>query len=273
MSTNRLITVQLWSWIALVLFMVLPPSAASADCKGEWDVSGNWTITQDNGITAAFELREVKYNNGLFGWWQVYAGSAAFSAAGSDPMVAAPESQKGTVEGGFHSEYEFELTVKWNSGDVGIYTGDVDSEGNVAGFTERENARGPGTGAKWHGDGQAKCKPRPAVPCGPTFVWRDNFQGDTWCVYSDQTHRLANGTCIPGYVWRDRSDGDTVCVKPDERHRLANGTCSPGYVWRDTFNGDTVCVTPEQRDAAKAQKRRDELGEVPNHPGAAGMSH
>ena len=78
--------------------------------------------------------------------------------------------------------------------------------------------------------------------------------------------------CQAGFVWRDTFDGDTVCVKPEERHRLANGTCISGYVWRDTFNGDNVCVTPAQREAAQAQKRRDDLSILTNRSGPAVMT-
>jgi len=132
------------------------------------------------------------------------------------------------------------FTADWDGGATsGEYTAVVDDQGSVAGTTfDRSH---PEVTASWQGVGrQARCVP-------------------------------AAAHCDPGYVWRDNFDGDTVCVRPDERHRLANGTCSSGYVWRDTFDGDTVCVTPAQRDAAKAQKRRDELGEVTNRPGAAAM--
>ena len=81
----------------------------------------------------------------------------------------------------------------------------------------------------------------------------------------------AAAQCPSGLVWRERFDGDTACVTPDERFRLEDGSCRSGFVWRDSFNGDNVCVTPAQRAAAKAQKRRDELGVVTNRPGAASM--
>ncbi|MFJ6785873.1 hypothetical protein [Streptomyces yangpuensis] len=76
-------------------------------------------------------------------------------------------------------------------------------------------------------------------------------------------------TCMPGYVWRERWEGDTYCVPPSARdrerarnpHRQPGGgaygpsTCTPGYVWREQWEGDVKCVTPEERDRVKGQGR------------------
>jgi hypothetical protein len=146
----------------------------------------------------------------------------------------------GSVEGTTTGK-TFAFRVRWNAAAssvpaTGDYIGAFDEDGRISGSTSDLRT---GERADWTGD-------RPAN-----------------CIVVAAAH------CEAGYVWRDNFDGDTVCVRPDERHRLANGTCSPGYVWRDTFDGDTVCVTPAQREAAKAQKRRDDLGIVTRPRGPA----
>lgn len=81
-------------------------------------------------------------------------------------------------------------------------------------------------------------------------------------------------TCKPGYVWRDSFDGDTFCVTPAARQQVHNQnpnrqpgggaygpkTCKPGYVWREKFKGDTLCVTPAERQKAKGQGRVIDYG-------------
>ncbi|MFI8277962.1 hypothetical protein ACIGBH_24300 [Streptomyces sp. NPDC085929] len=81
-------------------------------------------------------------------------------------------------------------------------------------------------------------------------------------------------TCKPGYVWRDSFDGDTYCVTPEVRQWVHNQnpnrqpgggaygpkTCKPGYVWREKWDGDTLCVTPAERQKAKGQGRVIDYG-------------
>ncbi|MEV7442384.1 hypothetical protein AB0O22_14660 [Streptomyces sp. NPDC091204] len=81
-------------------------------------------------------------------------------------------------------------------------------------------------------------------------------------------------TCQPGYVWRDSFDGDSYCVTPATRdwnhsinpYRQPGGgaygpsTCMSGYVWREKWEGDVKCVTPEERDRVKGQGRNIDNG-------------
>jgi hypothetical protein len=242
MSTNRLIAITLKGGISFIVPMLILLSGARADC-GQWDLSGPWRFTQGESAVS-FDLQQT--GNTISGTGQYVMPQREDQYGLPMRRQANPGTVKGTIDGS-----NFRFTATWEFEAIGEYSGVVDAQGRISGQTYDKND--PEVTASWQGDHAAKClKPDKIKPL--------------------EAH-LETVQCESGYVWRDNFDGDTVCVKPDERHRLANGTCSPGYVWRDTFDGDNVCVTPAQREAAKAQKRRDELGEVGNRPGAAGMSH
>ena len=56
MKTNRL-TILLLHTIAYGFALLIASSPARADCTGDmkgWDLTGQWTVTQDNGITVLF---------------------------------------------------------------------------------------------------------------------------------------------------------------------------------------------------------------------------
>jgi hypothetical protein len=249
MNTTRSVVIPQRGWIALGLFALVLPCAAQADCRGAWDLSGPWNFTQSDGTKVHFDLQQTG---------DKISGTGTYSSqddtgwpAGVGPGVGATF-HSATVEGSINGS-NFRFAAPWSRApvdahtgraSVGEYTGVVNAEGGISGGTYDKTLYPDDTTSH------------------PEVTWQGNRPANC---------QAAAAQCVSGLVWRDNFDGDSLCVKPDERHRLADGTCRSGYVWRDSFNGDKVCVTPAQRTAAKAQKRRDELGELKNRPGAAAI--
>src|SRR5262249_46469540 len=134
---------------AAVCLAFLLPSAGFADECARWDLSGRFSIRQSNGFTVNFDL--IQTGSGL-------QGSADYG------------STRGDVSGQFSSFDEFEMTVRWDNGAIGGYTGSITPSfsfgriegGEIAGITVDQIHRG--SRASWSdkvpgnpGAGVAKC--------------------------------------------------------------------------------------------------------------------
>lgn len=47
---------------SLAACALLSPFAAQAACMGQWDLSGQWTLTQSNGYTVTLDLQQTPGN-------------------------------------------------------------------------------------------------------------------------------------------------------------------------------------------------------------------
>jgi hypothetical protein len=90
--------------------MLVPAAGAHAqDCQ-QWSADGVFKIRQDNGFRVTFVLSQRDED---------ISGIANYSGGG------------GNVEGFITSGGRLNLTVNWNNGSVGVYTGFVDDHGDV----------------------------------------------------------------------------------------------------------------------------------------------
>jgi hypothetical protein len=113
----------------IVSIALLLPSAALADECARWDLSGRFEIEQSNGFTVGFDLAQTGDS---------LRGSAGYG------------STSGNVAGHFSSLDEFEMTVRWSDGGIGVYTGSITPSfsngiiqaGNIEGITVDQIHRG-----------------------------------------------------------------------------------------------------------------------------------
>src|ERR1700687_6419757 len=92
-----------------VFFALLLPTAAQATCSGIWEASGQWSAVQSNGATPKFQILNTP--TGLRGSAEYYAGVGYLQ-----------QLVHGSADGAI-SRDNFQLTVYWENGSKGVYTG------------------------------------------------------------------------------------------------------------------------------------------------------
>ncbi|MGB3020617.1 MAG: hypothetical protein WBB50_00655 [Methyloceanibacter sp.] len=123
--------------------LLLGPSHVHAACMGDWDLSGHWELSQDNGYTVFLDLQQA--GNQI-------NGTAGFRS--SNTSTSANPIQDGSITG-----RSFSLTVDWRNfpgNKLGVYTGSIDDQGHIGGTTYDKNH--PGAKAGWSSGGTATCK-------------------------------------------------------------------------------------------------------------------
>lgn len=131
------------SWCCNLIFGVfifLMPHTARAACDGQWNLSGDWLLVQNNGAKATFSLQQSG---------NVISGSGAYPG------------RTGKVTGSIQGDGFF-FVVDWRhdwvtspSFETGQYTGTVDAQGRIAGSTF--DMQNPTSRALWHGNRTANC--------------------------------------------------------------------------------------------------------------------
>jgi hypothetical protein len=100
-----------WASIAIgIACLLAAPAGAHAQSCIQWSANGTFKIWQSNGIRVIFVLSQEGED---------ISGIANYSGG------------SGSVEGFITRTGRLHLTVTWNNGSVGIYTGFVDDDGDV----------------------------------------------------------------------------------------------------------------------------------------------
>jgi len=139
--------------ICLGLALAAPMAAADEPACAQWRVDGNWSAIQSNGPPAVFTLSQ----NG-----SVLLGKASYAVwyegglLETDDLTIVFGSVDGTIKGD-----NFDVTVYWNNGTTGVYTGKVGPQGRIEGSAY--DKLHPQTTAIWHSDGTALCPPPAAA--------------------------------------------------------------------------------------------------------------
>jgi len=237
----------------------LPLAHAHADCA-LWDFSQGLRLAQSNGANVSMTLnREGSALAGLAAWSGRTEGDGEPVSTGDNGTA------RGTNEG---NSVQFE--IKWGAGPVGVYTGQIDAQGNLRGTTfDRKN---PSSRADWSSTSPVKCvaakSPRPVKSLGKR---RPPVPAQVQPTQASTTRAAeGNDICGSGFVWRVARPEDYVCVSPVSRATVwqENGsaaqrwdpsgaygpkTCISGFVWREAFEGDVTCVTPQRRDEVREE--------------------
>lgn len=140
--------------------LVLLPALTHAQCA-QWDVAGQWNITQgkfvipvqlnQNGkVITGTAKHEASYNpeNKTFGTYRTVEGSI-----------------DGTVEG-----TSFNVQIYWPDGLVGVYRGTIGPQGRIEGDTYDKNK--PSSRANWYSTRVMTCRNTP--PIKPSIILNTN---------------------------------------------------------------------------------------------------
>lgn len=139
----------------ICLGLSLAPTVVAADepACAQWRVDGQWSAIQSNGPPPIFTLTQ----NGT-----VLLGKASYAVWTEGGLLEADDltivfgSVDGTIKGD-----DFNVTVYWNNGTTGVYTGKVGPQGRIEGSAY--DKLHPQTTAIWHSDGTALCPPPAAA--------------------------------------------------------------------------------------------------------------
>lgn len=253
--------------ILMIIVAAGPVGRAYGDCA-TWDL-GSIALKQSNDAFVSVGLR--REGSGL-------TGTAAWSGSTRDGNEQVSTGDNGVVVEGAHSGDRLDFVIRWGAGSVGVYSGRIDPNGNVAGTTfDRTH---PQSRASWStikplrcisavtpGQMQPAPTPRPVKKLGKRIA-----PPAQQAAAPAAPPRPANGSdiCLEGFVWRAARPEDLVCVTPLSRATVwqENGsaaqrwnpagaygpkTCISGYVWREAFEGDTTCVVPQRRDEVREE--------------------
>jgi uncharacterized protein YkwD len=148
-----------------ISFAMLLPSAAQAACS-QWDLPGSWIAMQSNGSQPTFTLQQTD---------TLLQGSARYTYVHKDKCVLVQcgddyYTVQGSVDGTITGD-SLDVTVYWEDGGVGGYTGKIGPTGRMTGTTVDKN--NPGNVATWYSDEPFKCRaaaapPVAVTPPGPT---------------------------------------------------------------------------------------------------------
>ena len=134
-------------WILVLATACLPSLAAAQDACQSWNVSNEWSAIQSNGTNAHFVLQQDATVLKGTAHYAYLSGGDAFTG---DDAHLVDGSVDGTVKGD-----TFNVTVYWNNGTIGAYTGQIGPQGRIEGSTY--DKQHPQTIATWHSDGLAEC--------------------------------------------------------------------------------------------------------------------
>jgi hypothetical protein len=130
----------------LGLFVGLSPVRAGAGCT-QWDATGQWSVSQTNGISAGFNLQRTDVGLQGTASWGHQEGGGVFT--GTDAVITT-----GSADGAINGD-SFDVTVYWDNDTIGEYTGRVDPFGRLTGTTIDKN--NPHSVAAFHSDQTFKC--------------------------------------------------------------------------------------------------------------------
>ena len=141
--------IALSSWIVLSVYATLlsAPAQAAGECV-VWDMRGEWNFVQSNDTIATLTLGYE--GNGI-------QGSARHLTFGG--FVT------GSVDGLANGD-SLELTVYWNNGTTGVYSGKIGPQGRITGTGY--DAQHPNTMANFYSDRTAKCFQSAVAPVPPS---------------------------------------------------------------------------------------------------------
>ncbi|WP_159015625.1 hypothetical protein [Cognatiluteimonas profundi] len=141
-------------WVVVLSCLGLPSLAAAQAGCGHWNVSNQWAAIQSNDTAVHFSLQQ----DGT-----VLKGSAYYGATHKGDMFSGDDYYviDGSVDGTIKGD-DFDVTVYWNNGTTGAYTGKVGPQGRIEGSTY--DKQHPQTMAMWHSDGTAECMDNAGVP-------------------------------------------------------------------------------------------------------------
>lgn len=137
-----------WTIFGVCLASLLP-LAAQATCQ-RWDASGNWSAVQSNGAKPVFTLQQTGaelYGSAYYSY--IHKSECVLAFCGDDAYLV-----EGSVDGAIDGN-GIDITVYWNNGTVGEYTGKINSHGRIEGTTyDRQH---PQTMASWYSAQTLSC--------------------------------------------------------------------------------------------------------------------
>ena len=151
--------------VVSISFAMLLPSAAQAACS-QWDLPGSWIAIQSNGSKPEFSLQQTEtLLQGTAHYDYTHKDKCILVACGDDYYTV-----HGSVDGTITGD-SLDVTVYWEDGGVGGYTGKIGPTGRMTGTTVDKN--NPRNVATWYSDQPFKCRaaaapPVAVTPPGPT---------------------------------------------------------------------------------------------------------
>ncbi|MGH6825547.1 hypothetical protein [Methyloceanibacter sp.] len=142
-----------------LLATAFPSTVASQGFTCQWDLTGHWELRQTNGILVNLDLQQ---RGPLF---TGSAGTPEFFGTGS----------RGSLDGSVDNQSKFKMSIYWDNGAIGEYTGTVNQNGRLEG--ETYDRMSPASMARWFSTGTGgKClggllgpapQPAPKKPAEP----------------------------------------------------------------------------------------------------------
>ena len=118
-----------------VAALLMSPAVAHAYPCSQWAFSGATTLKQSNG-------------------WRLFFDSTSPRALGAAEAVSKGGHMKGTVDGAITGK-DVRLVVRWTSGPIGHYDGQINPDGYMNGITY--DATNPSSTATWSSDQRLSC--------------------------------------------------------------------------------------------------------------------
>src|SRR6266480_3745578 len=135
-------------WVALAFFGFFLPSPSHAEGCSQWDLTGQWRLDQNPGGEGYFVTLDITQTGKLLSGAGQY-----YNKRVEGEEVKFGDSSK-NIEGDISGD-TFRITVHWNFGPVGIYTGNISPQGYVEGDTY--DTSNPDAKSHWTTLKQATC--------------------------------------------------------------------------------------------------------------------
>jgi uncharacterized protein YkwD len=154
------VSLMLFGSMVSTCFAMLLPSAAQAACA-QWALPSSWIAMQSNGSKPEFSLQQTEtLLQGKARYSYVHKDKCNIVACGDD-IYFVDGSVDGTITGD-----SLDVTVYWDDGGVGGYTGRIGPTGRMTGTTVDKN--NPSNVATWYSDQPFKCLTSAAPPVAVT---------------------------------------------------------------------------------------------------------
>lgn len=135
--------------LALTASMASAPAFAAGECL-DWNVAGSWHLRQSNGTEVTLRLQQTGTH---------LQGVGEYSHYNNDTHKV--QTIGGPVDGSLEHGGVIRLTVFWSNSTAGHYTGQVEADGGMTGYTVDQND--PSNKATFRASGYPQCVSRAAA--------------------------------------------------------------------------------------------------------------
>ena len=135
--------------LALAACLLATPALAEGECR-DWNVAGSWHIAQSNGTEVTLRLQQTGAQ---------LSGVGEYSYYNNDTHRV--QTVGGPIEGALENGNLVRVTVFWSNSTAGHYTGQVEPDGGMTGYTVDQND--PNNRATFRASGYAQCLARVTV--------------------------------------------------------------------------------------------------------------